>query len=241
MLKMREKSVKPEYLLEAFDCPHCGAYASQQWLESARIRSKNENVKNIALSICQLCQETSVWIEDTDSLQPDERFLAGSQPDSQMKVPMRPTKAKLVYPLTSLVPMPTEDMPEEILGDYLEARAVVDDSPRAAAALLRLCVQKLMPLLGEKGKNINDDIASLVKKGLPVEIQQALDSLRVIGNESVHPGEINLNDDRETALLLFDLINLTVERMITQPTKIKALYDKLPESKLKGISTRDKK
>ncbi len=151
------------------------------------------------------------------------------------------TNQEIIFPRSSSAPMPTEDMPEEIKGEYLEARLVVDASSRAAAALLRLCVQKLMPLLGEKGKNINDDIASLVQKGLPVEIQQALDSLRVIGNESVHPGEINLNDDRKTALLLFDLINFIVDRMITQPAKIKALYDKLPEEKLKGISTRDKK
>ena len=37
--------------------------------------------------------------------------------------------------------------------------------------------------LGESGKNINDDIAALVKKGLNLMIQQSLDVVRVIGNE----------------------------------------------------------
>ncbi|WP_424033423.1 DUF4145 domain-containing protein [Methylocella sp.] len=49
-------------------------------------------------------------------------------------------------------------------------------------------MQKLCVELGEKGKNIDDDIANLVKKGLSPELQQALDILRVIGNEAVHHG-----------------------------------------------------
>lgn len=135
--------------------------------------------------------------------------------------------------------MPIEDMPEAIKADFMEAREIVNASPRGAAALLRLCVQKLMPILGERGRDINDDIASLVKKGLPVAVQQALDSLRVIGNEAVHPGAIDLNDNRETALALFELLNFIVERTITQQKKISDIYGKLPKSKLDAILKRD--
>ena len=49
--------------------------------------------------------------------------------------------------------------------------------------------------LGEKGENINDEIANLVKKGLPVEVQRAMDLCRVIGTNAVRPGELNIDDN----------------------------------------------
>ncbi len=147
---------------------------------------------------------------------------------------------KMIFPDQSGVEPAHPEMPEAIKADYEEAASIVNRSPRGAAALLRLAIQKLCVELGEKGKKIDDDIKELVKKGLPVEVQQALDIVRVIGNESVHPGEMNLKDDVETATHLFSLINFIVENRISQPKKLAALYSSLPESKLKGIEKRDK-
>ena len=119
-------------------------------------------------------------------------------------------------------------MPTECLTDYNEAREIVAASPRAAAALLRLVLQELMPALGEKGENINDDIGSLVTKGLPVVVQQALDFCRVVGNHAVHPGKIELNDSPEVAHNLFAMINFIVEDRISKPIHVQSLYAKLP-------------
>jgi hypothetical protein len=232
---MGEHYVAPQYLLAAFNCPYCGVYAKQHWLTSAYLRSKDRRIKDIAVSICEHCGESSAWIEDLNSMGPSHiPNIVDDRP-----YPQEPYKGKMIYPLSSLAPIPTEDMPEELKTDYLEAREIVGVSPRAAAALLRLCIQKLMPILGEKGKNINDDIGELVKKGLPIEVQQALDSVRVIGNGSVHPGTIDMNDDRETALTLFSLLNFIVERTITQQKKIQEIYSKLPQSQRDGIKRRD--
>ena len=93
--------------------------------------------------------------------------------------------------------------------------------------------------LGEKGKDLNTDIGNLVKKGLPVQIQQALDIVRVIGNNAVHPGQIDLKDNQDTATILFQLVNRIVDDRITQPRLTQALFDNLPQSAKGQIQKRD--
>ncbi|HEX8524314.1 MAG TPA: DUF4145 domain-containing protein [Tepidisphaeraceae bacterium] len=133
----------------------------------------------------------------------------------------------MVYPDKPVAPAPNEDLPEEIKRDYEEARTILLRSPRGAAALLRLCIQKLCKHLGQPGKNINDDIKELVKKGLPPMIQQAIDLLRIVGNNAVHPGELDLRDDVGTARQMFVLVNLIADSQITQPKSVQAMYDGL--------------
>jgi hypothetical protein len=145
----------------------------------------------------------------------------------------------LVYPKASAAPLPNEDLPSDCLDDYKEAATILHDSPRGAAALLRLAIQKLCKHLGEEGRDINADIAALVKKGLSEQIRKALDAIRVIGNESVHPGTMDMRDDVETATKLFHAINVVANVMITQPKEIDALYDQVPPGKQVAADRRD--
>ena len=78
-----------------------------------------------------------------------------------------------------------------------------------------------------------------MKKGLPVEIQQALDVVRIVGNNAVHLGELNLDDSPEIVSALFELINYIVDRMISQPKKLSELYASLPAGALEAINKRD--
>ena len=137
------------------------------------------------------------------------------------------------------MPPPHFDLPESCRTDYEEARAIVSASPKAAAALIRLALQKLMVAVGENGKNINEDIKKLVEKGLPVMVQQALDYCRVVGNHAVHPGEIELNDTPDIAINLFAMLNFIVEDRISRPRQIQAMYAQLPENARKAIEVRD--
>jgi hypothetical protein len=174
---MKEKYVAPKLKADAFHCLHCEVYAHQRWYGGALHYKEGgfealEGEKKLSISTCQRCGKYCLWVDEA-----------------------------LLYPVSSVAPIPVEDMPEEVKGDYIEARNIINGSPRAASALLRLAIQKLMVSLGEKGEHLNADIGNLVKKGLPITVQQALDCVRVIGNNAVHPGELDLKDDRETALL----------------------------------------
>lgn len=145
----------------------------------------------------------------------------------------------MIVPGEAPVPSCHEDLPESCVADYNEAREIVGRSPRAAAALMRLLIQKLLTELGQPGRNINEEIGNLVKAGLPVEVQRALDYCRVIGNNAVHPGEINIDDDPSIAHSLFEMVNFVVEDRITKSKKIAELYGRLPEGAQKAVERRD--
>jgi hypothetical protein len=177
-----------------------------------RIFADNRLIENLSIAVCDRCEKYSIWLDD-----------------------------KMIYPIKSTAPLPSTDTPENILEDYNEARNIFENSPRAAAALLRLAIQKLCVVLDEKGNNINKDIASLVSKGLSPDIQKALDTVRVVGNNAVHPGTIDLNDNPSIALSLFKLVNIIIDAMITQPKEINNLYDSLPKKAKEAIKKRDQK
>ena len=131
-------------------------------------------------------------------------------------------------------------MPEPVKSIYLEAASVYSKSPRGSAVLLRLGIQILCKELGESGKNINNDITELVKKGLPEIVQQSLDIVRGTGNDAVHPGQI-ARDDSEVVIQLFNLTNVIVEYMVALPKRVSGIYSSLPTDNVDAIKQRDKK
>ncbi len=130
-------------------------------------------------------------------------------------------------------------MPEEVKSDYLEARRLVGESPRSAAALLRMAIHDLITQLGESEEDIDESVENLKKKGLEVKMERALESVRVIGDGAVPPGQIDTRDDAETASILFNLLNLIVEALITQPRKVDELLEKLPDKRRRASRKRD--
>ena len=105
---------------------------------------------------------------------------------------------------------------------------------------MRLALQKLLEQVGKSGKKINNDIKALVAEGMSPKIQQALDLLRVIGNNAVHPGQINFDDNTEVAQKLFGILNFIAEELITKPKELEELYaDLIPNETQDHIKQRD--
>jgi len=177
---------------------------------SNHFHSNTEHIQPLRTAHCTRCNEFSIWWYGT-----------------------------LIYPYTSPVEAPSNDLPTEVRRDYDEAAQIVQKSPRAAAALLRLAIQKLCASIGGTGNNLNNDIAKLVEDGLPTKVQKMLDTVRVIGNHAVHPGQIDLDDQPQTAEALFRLVNIITEKMVTEPKEVDALYATLPQADREQIAKRD--
>jgi len=243
----------PQYNHNKFMCPHCLAVAKQDWFSGDQVNyaihglykhdflSYREHVSdyqagaikaflehmqiklpkyvdnrllpnNLSIARCQACDDFSVWID-----------------------------TKIIYPKSIPIELANEDMDDDIKELYNEAKSIFLDSPKGATALLRLSLQKLLIQIGKDGKNINANIKELVNDGLNVKVQKALDILRVVGNNAVHPGQIDLDDNKDIALKLFKILNLIADEMITKPKDIDSLYeDIIPEDTKKHIKERDK-
>lgn len=208
------KYYPPTFEAKAFTCPHCSVYSQMEW----RYWNMAPSQTYMERAECVICKAATYWFGSR------EKELHG----------------KLVYPLVSSVPMPHHDMPEEAQKDYLEAREVLPHSARAAAALIRLALQRLCIHLG-KSKKIDKAIGELVQDGLPQGVQKSLDSIRIIGNESVHPGEIQDEDIDKSVGKMFDLLNYIVQDRISRFKEIDEIYESLPEGKRQGVEQRDSK
>ncbi|MCE9587783.1 MAG: DUF4145 domain-containing protein [Verrucomicrobia bacterium] len=199
------------YKASAFNCPLCHAYSNQVWSITYKVVSHPMGINGLDICTCSHCHEYSVWFNEN-----------------------------MIFPFNSIAPHAHADLPVEIKVDYEEARTIFSISPRGACALLRLCVEKLCCHLLGRNVSINTGIGELVKNGLNQQVQKSMDTIRVLGNEAVHAGQIDINDDPNVAIKLFGLINFICEDQITRPREIDKLFNSLPEEKLKGIENRDK-
>lgn len=215
-----EKFTKPDYNKDAFTCPHCGTnslmhYIRNNFSDGVFINTTNLKLntgnQSIIIASCVTCKKKTIWIDN-----------------------------EYIYP-DIIAEEPNNDMPDSVKQLYNEAGLIYNKSPRAACALLRLAIDRLCNELGKTDRDINKNIGALVKDGLPQSLQQALDVVRVIGNKAVHPGQIDFDvDDKSTATMLMHLLNIIVQRMITEPKEIDSLYQNLPDSVKESITKRDK-
>ncbi|WP_162917648.1 DUF4145 domain-containing protein [Dongia deserti] len=261
----RARYVAPTTGETAFNCPHCGALAKQFWHSAYVCELPKDQVPTI-MKWTEQEEQFASQIED-ETGRDWFRAWATKKASGVAFIDMEPQYInsklrlenvtiskcfncnsvglwlydRLIWPEPGDGPPPHPDLPEDLLPDYIEASAILKRSPRGAAALLRLVIQKLCARIAGTGKGLNDDIAALAKRDLAPTIVQALDAVRVIGNNAVHPLEMDLRDDRAAAETLFGLVNVIVDNLISRPKQIEKIYRRLPPGALEAIEKRDGK
>ncbi len=210
----------PKFKEDSFNCPYCNAYAYQDWFNLCyRMPEKyhyllDEFNDQSQASICSKCKKSAIW--------------SG--------------RGKMLVPIRGTAPLAAENMPEDVKEIFEEARQVQPFSPRGAAALLRVCLEKLCAHLGEGKGTLNEKIKRLKEKGLPEKVIQSLDIIRINANEGgSHAGLIDLTGEDNTEIVdkLFFLVNFIVEKTITEPKEIENAFERLPSNKKDGIANRD--
>lgn len=214
----------PAFKLDAFHCPDCGTYAHMTW---SNLFTVDQHLTLFYTACCYRCKKSSIWrVTKYD----DSPF---GREDSN---------ADLIFPDTGFTTPPDKDMPEDVKLDYDEATRIFSRSPRGAAALLRLGLQKLCKHLGQPGANINQDIRALAADNvLPPLVVKVADTVRITGNNAVHPGEMSDQDFDHVASKMFDLLNIVVKKGISEPKELEALYVRTPEAPRKEAEAKDAK
>lgn len=106
-----------------------------------------------------------------------------------------PNCRKLVLEVAGKISYPTgsgisavDCMPQEAKEVFEEAQSIINLSPRAACAMLRICVERMVNASGAEGGNLDRKINSL---GLPATMASVAHACRLVGNDAVHNNAID--------------------------------------------------
>ena len=150
-------------------CPHClTSFHSNP--DTSRLGSDEDGTWNVSYELCPECNRLIVKLV----------LLRSNYHPAYILV--RPKGF-------SRSPLPSEVDDIQVVEDYSEAALVLNDSPKASAALSRRCLQHI---LREKGgvtkSDLSSEIIEIISSGnLPSVIAENLDAIRNIGNFAAHP------------------------------------------------------
>jgi hypothetical protein len=181
---MNSQNMEPQLGAESFSCPHCNVVAHQDWYS---LFLKLENATDVVVLTPEAANAIMlVEGEDDDGNESDqfvERLKRNALTYEYLKHPQS-LKVKLVNLRVSkcykcnrfavwvrdrlVFPIRIDETPDLIEQDFEEAAVMFNKSPRAAAALINVCVQSLMPLLREQGKNLKPILHPLPCRTVPL-------------------------------------------------------------------------
>ncbi|MFC2754323.1 MAG: DUF4145 domain-containing protein [Candidatus Nanogingivalis sp.] len=247
---MDKKYYIPKYFGRSFNCPHCRVYSRQEW---GYLRSRDLNDEDhdsyteydgpnfVDLNTGYEYPDSNTKYVGPDPLGDiclDDSFAVSRCDHCKEWVLWK--DLKIIYPRSITVENPNPDMPEVAKGLYMESAKILQDSPRASAALLRLALQEILNEVVKGGvkNNINKNIGILSKE-VDEDTWKAMDLIRIIGNNAVHPGEIQVEE--ENTEYMYNLLNIIVQKTISNKKHIDDRFKRLPKSIRESINRRSNK
>ena len=215
-------------------CPHCKVAFHADWtlVGNSAVSFDDKQATGIQYDICPECFEPIIKVIRGQVENEDFSFGDDNQPILNYE--------KVVYPHSNEIGL-SEDIPEKFKEDFIEALALVGQSPKASAALSRRLLQKLLTEVAEiKGASLNIQIEEFCsRKDIPSIIAESVDAIRVVGNFAAHPmkdkstGEIVQVEPGEAEWSL-DVLRGLFDYFFIQPARLQRRKDDL-NSKLQAM------
>ena len=216
-------------------CPYCGEHFHAGQQNRGLIRQEEEDGESHYLGVehevCPSCYGSII------SLVYGGRASEYNADEFEFEV-LSINHRQTLFPRGSSRPPCPKEVPKDLAEDYQEACLVLDESPKASAALGRRCLQHLLrETVGVKHGNLFNEIQEVIDRGnLPTHILEAIDAIRNIGNFAAHPvkseqtGEIVSVEPHEAQWTL-DVLESLFDHYFVQPARLEekkaALNEKL--------------
>lgn len=161
---------------ESIKCPHCrySIFISFWEIGLHSIIDKDGVSWEVRYALCPACGNAIILLcgkkEDSSGIKRVVHYLQ-VWPKGITREPLSPL------------------VPAEFASDYQEACLVLNDSPKASAALGRRCLQHLLrEKAGIRENNLSNEIQRVLDTGgLPSDLAESIDAIRNIGNFAAHP------------------------------------------------------
>ncbi len=210
-------------------CPHC-LVEFHPAPEDGYINTDNQGHWYYQTEICPSCKKAVIFLLFVDKKRMSNPHISLTENKFLIE------KTIQVYPKgISRAPCPLE-VDEIFSVEYEEACLVIQDSPKASAALSRRCLQSLLrEKVGVQKDNLEKEINEAIEKErYPSYIAGLLHALRQVGNFSAHPqkntstGEIIEVEPGEAELCL-DILESLFDFHFVLPSKIASQKEKINE------------